>query len=777
MNTLPENDQSKSHKQVGGATCIAHGEFSVSRLVAYLNTQCKNAKGLARKLYQESIRAFEKLPEDAAIPAVLELADQTLFTGDDALADMGRVLLSPCAAREHYFNWSAFKYAADRQVILKIEQEIVMLFASGHEFLESIIYHTLWQSYLTTTSPISTSTYFRVLIEHGRTLYFAVASEGRFAEAVTGTAVEEIVHLLTDADDRSVDQASLINLLKAAIPLDQIRLRGFFTWKVSDHSVEHLLKSITQQAVVSNNEQDNIQAFAEVREVLDLLSGDRHFQYGFYPMLRLNGSYIFDDPRKATAVHPGPLVDGQQQAELFGFLEQVFRHRKDLIYLRDIAERTSTYTYLRSLQSQGVCAYALLPVLYMGEFVGALEILADRDNSLQKVNLFRIENFLPVLGLLYKRSVDRFNDSLDRVIRDQFTSLQEAVQWRFNEAALNFIRTNDPHAEPEEISFDQVYPLYAAIDIRNSTVNRNAALSEDCHRQLEAMTAILDTCFRATGFSLLKEKSFLCREWTERVNADADTLHSGELAYFLETEMVRFFEGLQGACPDQYEAIAELLSELKLPGSGKYGTSQRKLERSMTTVIAAVNRKVDQLRKDALEHFPAFFEKFRTDGVEYDIYIGQSIAPERPFDQMYIQNLRLLQLQNLVSIAMEVDELRPALEYPIEITQLIFVHPYNIDIRFRRDERRFDVEGAYNIRYHILKKRIDKAVIKGSSERLTCPGKIALVYFSQKDLDEFLVHIRFLQAEGRIADKLEYLELEAMQGVVGLKAIRLTINQ
>jgi hypothetical protein len=66
------------------------------------------------------------------------------------------------------------------------------------------------------------------------------------------------------------------------------------------------------------------------------------------------------------------------------------------------------------------------------------------------------------------------------------------------------------------------------------------------------------------------------------------------------------------------------------------------------------------------------------------------------------------------------------------ITQLIFINAEPIDIAFRNDEKRFDVDGAYNIRYQVIKKRIDKVRLKNSEERLTQPGKIALVYFNKK---------------------------------------------
>ena len=87
------------------------------------------------------------------------------------------------------------------------------------------------------------------------------------------------------------------------------------------------------------------------------------------------------------------------------------------------------------------------------------------------------------------------------------------------------------------------------------------------------------------------------------------------------------------------------------------------------------------------------------------------------------------------------------------------------------------MEGTYNTRYEIIKKRIDKVRIKETNERLTQPGKIAIVYSNQKELQEYEEYIRFLQKKDILKDgNIEMLELEELQGVRGLKAIRVEIN-
>jgi hypothetical protein len=196
----------------------------------------------------------------------------------------------------------------------------------------------------------------------------------------------------------------------------------------------------------------------------------------------------------------------------------------------------------------------------------------------------------------------------------------------------------------------------------------------------------------------------------------------------------------------------------------------------MQQINNAVNSYLEKVKGSLQNSYPCYFEKFRSDGIEYDIYIGQSIAPETPFNLLYFHNLRLWQLNSMAEITRLTNCLRAKMAKPLETTQLIFIHPDTIDISFRTDERRFDVEGAYNIRYQVIKKRIDKVRIYNTAERLTQPGKIAMVYFNYSDADEYVKYIQYMQEQGILLNDLEHLELETLQGVSGLKALRVGVN-
>ena len=133
------------------------------------------------------------------------------------------------------------------------------------------------------------------------------------------------------------------------------------------------------------------------------------------------------------------------------------------------------------------------------------------------------------------------------------------------------------------------------------------------------------------------------------------------------------------------------------------------------------------------------------------------------------------QLQVMCEMENKHYSLKPELSVPLDVASLILVYNTSLSIRFRMDEKRFDVDGTYNARYEIIKKRIDKSYIKGSNERLTQTGKMVIVYSQKSDELEYLRYIKFLKAKGCFTGKIEIVELEGLQGVAGLKAIRAEI--
>jgi hypothetical protein len=646
--------------------------------------------------------------------------------------------------------------------------------------IRALLYQKIWNHYMPVKMFTLSPLILPIAAENSDKRFFLRLSvDQRFICFETTVHQENIIKILSDTDLNANNTVERFALLEQLLPLQRFQFTGFKKIQVTNVTTAQIIENIGNQILNADHKSPDLSYVEEIVEALEIAAESEELEFGLFPMLKINEQFTFKDPRRNKDLMAGRFVDADTKELLYDFLAKIYCVQPRTVYLQTLSDEiVAEYQYLKILKSKDVKSFALVPVYHQQSLIGVLEIMTRSSEALTKSTLIKLASFFPVLALHFKKSFDRFNQLLEDIVREKFTSLQSSVQWRFNVAAWNYLQNNEihnEHTEVEKIAFDQVYPLYGAIDVKNSTVSRNSAMRNDMGSQLEMLKTIFIELKAETGFELLDEKLYSCEKWLKRIHDPADNLLEEEISYFIEKEIHLFLKDLQQARPETSSLLESYFNSCESE-TETWSMHRQQLERSMNMVINEVNNEIDQIQVQAQANYPCFFDKFRTDGVEYDIYIGQSISPEKPFKQMYIQNLRLLQLKNMIAVARRIHTIKGLLPVPIDITQLIFVQPHVIDITFRTDERRFDVEGAYNIRYHIVKKRIDKVLIKDTDERLTSPGKIAIVYFNQREMEEFMVHINFLQQENLLTANTELLELEPLQGVVGLKALRVEIN-
>jgi hypothetical protein len=605
--------------------------------------------------------------------------------------------------------------------------------------------------------------------------YYKLDLDTRFVEVKVRGKIPELN--MRSLHSMGHDSADILAFLQKELPLDNFRFEGFVintvTEVTSRYSIENIKNTILNRAAF-----DEKSYYQAVINSLKTLAGSDEIEFGLLPALKVNGKLVFNDGVCLNSkIIEVSRKYGVQEDTYMSMTETYFKNPKVLFFREITPEDEQRQMFLKLLKQEGVSSYALLPVYFNNTVAGVLEIYSKRPDIMDEVLLARLESAVPLLSQLLKNNIDEFNESIDKVIKEKFTSVQPSVQWKFNEVAWHYLRdsyNSNAKSETEPISFENVNALYGSIDIRNSTVERNMALQKDLEVQFRFMINTLETLKRESGFGLIDPKIYAAQQWLEKIKSPAGFNQQVEVNDFLENTMMPFLVQFREGSPELAPVIDEYLSAID-ERTGIAHENRRRLENSMNTVISTVNNYLDMMKLEVQKAYPSYFEKFRTDGVEYDIYIGQSIAPDRPYNEIFLKNLRLLQLTSMSNIAKYSHALLGQLERPVQTTQLIFIHSHPININFRKDEKRFDVEGAYNIRYQVVKKRIDKVHIKGTDERLTQPNKIALVYFNQKEADEYISYIRYLQGENILRDDLEHLDLEELQGVSGLKALRVGV--
>ncbi|MCC8409039.1 hypothetical protein LJ707_08860 [Mucilaginibacter sp. UR6-1] len=567
-----------------------------------------------------------------------------------------------------------------------------------------------------------------------------------------------------------------LEILVKLLPLNLFRLEGFTILTLTDITMTRAIDNLRSILVEHTDERT---AYPQVIQSLKTLAGNDEIEFGIMPFLTINDKLVFDsDECKDSVLLDAASEAGIADEVMYALVEEYRKNPRPIIYTKITDEKAVDNVMLRIVKKAGICAYTLIPIYYNKKLAGAMELHSKKELIIDEVLLSKLQRAIPLLAQLFQYSIDRFNSAIDAILKDKFTALQPSVQWKFNEVALNYLKglkNNDRIPVIDTVVFEDMYPLFGAIDIRNSTIERNIALQEDLKQLLNVLCETLKAVKEHVDMSLIDKLIYNVGEWQVRISEYTNANDEVMLRAFLDSEVDPLLKHIRTGHPATAAVINGYFSSVR-EESGIAYQRRRELETSMQLINTSVSHYLEKAQAMLQKSYPCYFSKFRTDGVEYDIYIGQSIAPEMPFNNVYLKNLRLWQIRSMVEIARLTAGLSKKMVKPLYTTHMIFIHSNPINISFRNDERRFDVEGAYNIRYEVVKKRIDKVLIKGTTERLTQPGKVALVYFNQQEAGEYLEYIQYLQEQGFLTGEVEQLELEELQGVSGLKAIRAAVK-
>jgi hypothetical protein len=326
----------------------------------------------------------------------------------------------------------------------------------------------------------------------------------------------------------------------------------------------------------------------------------------------------------------------------------------------------------------------------------------------------------------------------------------------------------------KEIVFRNVSPLYGQVDIKDSSQARNKAIQRDLLIELSELNNIFGVAFERNNLPIFEELMFRIGNHIDDIKESLHANSEQAIFNFIRDEINPVLEHLKKGEPELANLIVAYESNVD-EGTASYYDHRRNYDESVMRINKKLATLIDKRQEAAQAMFPHYFERYKTDGVEHNMYIGDAIVDDDSFDPIYLNNLRLWQVQVMCEMENAHYALKPKLPVPLDVTSLILVYNTSLSIRFRMDEKRFDVDGTYNARYEVIKKRIDKSYIKGTDQRLTQPGKMVVVYSQKKDELEYLRYIKFLKSKGFFTGKIEIVELEGLQGVSGLKAIRADI--
>src|SRR5205085_1707326 len=120
----------------------------------------------------------------------------------------------------------------------------------------------------------------------------------------------------------------------------------------------------------------------------------------------------------------------------------------------------------------------------------------------------RLEPAIPLLSVAMLKCRDDFENKIEKVIKEKFTALQQPVEWKFAEVAWDYLKQNNKKDIDKNVIFENVYPLYGSIDIRNSSSERSHAIQKDLKEHLVLINETLGQLSPILNLPLLEGLKF-----------------------------------------------------------------------------------------------------------------------------------------------------------------------------------------------------------------------------------------------------------------------------
>jgi hypothetical protein len=763
---------------------IIKSRLSLKPLLAIIRKTVAEGKPGAQKLYDDLLAQFD------AIPELTQPQENTsiLKTHHELIETLLASVFPPSNSDQENLYAVSFPFRFDIIYASNLFQYLFMKPGSsqvnipnndiGRDLSQEkflFAYYIILKKYFNYESPDTSHTIYPFSDPAtGLTKYFELSIDARFIDV---TVKGELPAVPDNLICKRTSRILPLEELQKILPIENFIFDGIAIVRIHDVTTQETISRIKSDLLDIGAFTDS-SLYDKMQGHIQSLLGMKDVEVGITPLFKLNEHYLFaEDHNKNSLLHKKFNHSGDGD-KINDACVNAFTGVDHPVVFEDLsANDMEEYPYLQVYYNQGVRSLILCPLKKNNDLSGILEIVSAAPGKLKHTHINKIAPGIPFFAVALEKGFETLLNNINSVIKEEFTAVQPAVEWKFNEAALNYLisKKHNDKAKMERIVFDNVYPVFGAIDIRNSSVERAHSIQLDMIEQLQMARDIIKKAHKEMQFALFQEIEFKIDKYISSVSDALLSEEEIQIRDFLSGQVSSIFNHIKSTVPTLATAIDNYYASLDKQ-SGMIYHNRKEYEESITKINDAVARFIDKEQSAAQKVFPHYFERYVTDGVEFNVYIGQSIAPRRKFDEIYLRNMKIWQLTVLARAAKLTNAMESEMPLPLKTTQLILAHSIPLSISFRIAERKFDVDGAYNIRYEIVKKRIDKVRIKDTNERLTQPGKIAIVYSQAKEAGEYLEYIEFLQNQQLLKAGIEKYDLEELQGVSGLKALRVDVN-
>ena len=446
----------------------------------------------------------------------------------------------------------------------------------------------------------------------GLTKYMELMIDARFIDV---NPIGEMPSLPESILCRHSNRIQTLDELIEQIPLNQFNFEGISIVRVNDVTQEEVISRI-KTSLLSINDLSDDEVYEELEGHVQSLIGLKNVKIGITPFFKVNGHYVYSDVHNNSSLLFKHFKARADKDEVSDWCKLVFKESDRPMVFETLNEDTlSEMVHLQHYHKEGGRSLIVCPLKMGNDLFGILEIMSPDAKQLKHTHVSRIQPVIPLFTLGLEKSLEMLKNEIDKVIKEKFTAVQPAVEWKFTEAALNYIvnSQDNPDVKIDRIAFPEVYPLYGSMDIRNSSTERAHAIQLDLIEQLELASKVVKKAQSDMPFPLLQEIEYKIDKF---IASASDVLQSDEelsIYEFMQGQVVSIFNHLHSTQPSVKNEVEHYFASLD-PQLGMLYHHRKEYEQSISKINDTLARFIDKEQASAQKVYPHYFERYVTDG-------------------------------------------------------------------------------------------------------------------------------------------------------------------
>ncbi|HEX2609015.1 MAG TPA: hypothetical protein VHK91_16645, partial [Flavisolibacter sp.] len=413
-----------------------NSQLSFQPLIKVLRRMIAEGKPGARKLYQGLLDEIDQLPE-----LQQPIEDRTILSQHTVLVEtLLSTIFPPATAANQGIYAICFPFQSE--AIYSSPEFKALFLKEGSDIIDlpdhktniniakanvSLAYNLILRKFYShEAATIETSVHPYTDPASGLTRYFELRLNAQFIDV---KCIDKDYALPAGfSPNRTIE----LDELKTLFPLEHFQFDGVIVIDVTDVTQEQVINEI-KNALLNINAFSDTEVYEELQQHVQSLIGIQKVKIGVTPFFKKNEYYLYTEAHyKHSLLFRNDTVT-QDKDKISEQCQEVFRHNSKPILYEILNESSSRFNeLLKYYYEQGAQSLILCPLLLdNGSLIGLLEIASEQKGKLKFEHLSRVQPAIPLFTLTLEKMGESLDMQIDKTIKEHFTAIQPAVEWKF----------------------------------------------------------------------------------------------------------------------------------------------------------------------------------------------------------------------------------------------------------------------------------------------------------------------------------------------------------